>query len=47
MQVMLSPHSAFLTREALANICATTIENMYDFATGKPLSNELVDQPKV
>jgi len=43
--VILSPHIAFLTEEALENICAQTVENLNDFLSGKQLKNEL--HPKV
>lgn len=45
LQVMVTPHSAFLTNEALANIAATTVNNIEEFVLGKPLSNELKAQP--
>lgn len=35
--VLVSPHSAFLTEEALANIAATTIANIKEFDAGKEL----------
>lgn len=44
-QVLVTPHSAFLTNEALANIAATTVENITEFLSGKPLTNEL--KPRV
>merc|ERR1712113_373413 len=40
-QVIVTPHSAFLTKEALANICSTTIFNAAEFAEGKTLTNEV------
>merc|ERR1712217_139683 len=40
-QVIVTPHSAFLTKEALANICSTTIPNATEFVEGKALTNEL------
>ncbi len=39
-QVLITPHSAFLTQEALKNIADTTIANIKDFALAKPLVNE-------
>jgi len=38
-QVLVTPHSAFLTREALHNIATTTVSSMVDFAAGRPLRN--------
>jgi D-lactate dehydrogenase len=40
-QVLVTPHSAFLTHEALANIGQTTVQNITEFLSGKPLTNEL------
>jgi D-lactate dehydrogenase len=39
--VLITPHSAFLTHEALANIAATTAANIGEFIEGKPLTNEI------
>ncbi len=39
--VIITSHQAFFTREALANIAQTTLENIHDFAAGKPLVNEV------
>jgi D-lactate dehydrogenase len=39
--VLLTPHSAFLTNEALKNICNTTILNCEEFGQQKPLTNEV------
>lgn len=39
--VIVTPHSAFLTNEALDNIASTTISNIEEFLLGKPLTNEL------
>eukprot|EP00878_Enallax_costatus_P017913 GHUV01018835.1.p1 GENE.GHUV01018835.1~~GHUV01018835.1.p1 ORF type:complete len:293 (+),score=47.53 GHUV01018835.1:318-1196(+) len=39
--VIVTPHSAFLTNEALENIANTTIQNIEEFLLGKPLTNEL------
>merc|ERR1711920_761937 len=47
-QVIVTPHSAFLTKEALANICSTTLLNAKEFIEGKnPLTNELSPQEAV
>jgi len=43
--VIVTPHSAFLTQEALQNICSTTIENLDEFVGDKPLKNEVKAQP--
>jgi hypothetical protein len=40
-QVIITPHSAFLTKEALKNIADTTIGNLHDYAHGRPLANEV------
>ncbi|KAG2493320.1 hypothetical protein HYH03_008455 [Edaphochlamys debaryana] len=40
-QVLVTPHSAFLTREALSNIAATTVQNIADFKLGRPLVCEV------
>lgn len=37
--VIITPHSAFLTAEALQNIAETTIENLKQFVLGKELTN--------
>eukprot|EP00959_Pyramimonas_sp_CCMP1952_P374188 7836528-Pyramimonas_sp.AAC.2 len=40
--VLVTPHSAFLTTEALTNIGQTTIDNLKEFAEGKDrLTNEV------
>lgn len=39
--VLITSHQAFLTREALGNIVETTLRNIEDFSTGKPLINEV------
>lgn len=44
-EVLLSPHSAFLTREALGNIGDTTMENLVAFFTGSQLNNEVKYAP--
>lgn len=44
--VIVTPHSAFLTREALLNIVQTTIGNISNFAQDKELgTNEVKPQP--
>lgn len=44
--VIITPHSAFLTKEALHNIAETTIENISNWATDKDLGiNEVKPQP--
>jgi D-lactate dehydrogenase len=39
--VVITSHQAFFTREALTDISNATIENIMDFAAGKPLSHEV------
>eukprot|EP01025_Chloroclados_australasicus_P036428 TRINITY_DN3713_c0_g1_i7.p1 TRINITY_DN3713_c0_g1~~TRINITY_DN3713_c0_g1_i7.p1 ORF type:complete len:255 (-),score=24.79 TRINITY_DN3713_c0_g1_i7:296-1060(-) len=39
--VIITPHSAFLTEEALSNIASTTVNNIKEFALGQELSNEV------
>jgi D-lactate dehydrogenase len=39
--VIVTGHQAFFTREAVTTICETTIQSVTEFATGKPLSNEI------
>mmetsp|Transcript_62679 Transcript_62679/g.136115 ORF Transcript_62679/g.136115 Transcript_62679/m.136115 type:complete len:335 (-) Transcript_62679:49-1053(-) len=39
--VIVTPHTAFLTKEALRNICDTTIMNAQQFEKGEPLTNEV------
>ena len=41
MQVLITPHSAFLTNEALSNIAETTISNLRACCMGEPLINEV------
>jgi D-lactate dehydrogenase len=45
LQVLITPHSAFLTEEALGNIATTTISNMEEFLAGQQLTNELKPKP--
>lgn len=39
--VIVTSHQAFFTREALANIASTTLQNIKDFMSHKPLENEV------
>ncbi|MDD2479886.1 MAG: 2-hydroxyacid dehydrogenase [Victivallaceae bacterium] len=39
--VLVTSHQAFFTKEALANIAATTLENIKEFVDGKKLTNEI------
>jgi len=39
--VIVTGHQAFLTREALGTILATTVASISDFAAGRPLVNEI------
>lgn len=39
--VLITGHQAFLTHEALTQIALTTLNNVSDFETGKPLKNEV------
>lgn len=39
--VLITAHQGFLTREALANIAETTLENIDAFIHGRPLANEV------
>jgi D-lactate dehydrogenase len=39
--VLLTSHQAFLTQEALANIAATTLENINEYSSGQKLTNEV------
>ena len=39
--VIVTSHQGFFTKEALSNIAQTTLENIKDFAEGKPLLNEV------
>jgi D-lactate dehydrogenase len=39
--VIVTGHQAFFTREAITTICETTLRSVTEFATGKPLSNEI------
>ncbi len=40
--VIVTSHQAFFTREAVHNISETTLQNIADFAAGRPLKNEVV-----
>jgi lactate dehydrogenase-like 2-hydroxyacid dehydrogenase len=46
LQVIVTPHSAFLTHEALGNIAVTTVSNMEEFLLNKPLTNEIKLKPR-
>lgn len=46
LQVLITPHTAFLTSEALDNIASTTITNMEEFLQDKQLTNELRPKPQ-
>ena len=39
LQVLVTPHSAFLTMEALDNIAKTTVDNLLAFQHGQELVN--------
>ena len=39
--VLVTSHQAFLTKEALKNIAETTLENLTDYFTERPLKNEI------
>lgn len=39
--VLVTSHQAFLTKEALSNIAQTTLENLYEYFSGKLLQNEI------
>ncbi len=43
--VIFTGHQAFLTKDALANIAHTTIDNVLKFAENKTSGNELIHQP--
>ena len=40
--VLMTGHQAFLTEEALTAIARTTLDNIADFAAGRPLANQLL-----
>jgi len=42
--VLITSHQAFFTEEALTSIAETTLGNIRDFATNKPLTNEICYQ---
>ncbi|KAI8475368.1 MAG: D-isomer-specific 2-hydroxyacid dehydrogenase NAD-binding protein [Monoraphidium minutum] len=44
-QVLVTPHTAFLTNEALEAIAATTMDNLTEYALGLPLTNEVAPSP--
>jgi D-lactate dehydrogenase len=39
--VLITGHQAFFTREAMANIAVTTLENLADFEAGRPCANDI------
>lgn len=39
--VLVTAHQGFFTREALTNIAQTTLKNIDDYFTGRPLANEI------
>ena len=39
--VLITPHSAFLTTEALRSIADTTVKSLHEIAEGKPLTHQL------
>lgn len=43
-QVLITPHSAFLTHEALESIANTTVFNIKQWVAGEPLTNEVKAQ---
>jgi len=43
--VIVTGHQAFLTREALSQICATTIASITAYAAGRPLTHEVHARP--
>jgi phosphoglycerate dehydrogenase-like enzyme len=45
--VLVTPHSAFLTIEALDNIANTTLENILAWAMGRPIGPNEVKAPSV
>ncbi|EIE23378.1 hypothetical protein COCSUDRAFT_28806 [Coccomyxa subellipsoidea C-169] len=40
--VLVTPHSAFLTEQALSNIAATTVDNIEEFGAGKKLTYQVL-----
>ncbi len=45
--VIVTSHQAFLTRQALTNIAETTLQNISDFASQKPLRNQVRSPSKI
>jgi D-lactate dehydrogenase len=45
--VLITAHQAFFTENAMSNIAHTTLQNIKDFAEGKPLKNEVPYQANV
>ena len=44
--VIVTSHQGFFTREALNNIAHTTLQNIRDFAQGRPLTNAVKAEPE-
>ena len=44
--VLITPHSAFLTQEALRSIAETTVVNLTEFQLGQPLSYQVCPCPE-
>lgn len=44
--VLITPHSAFLTQEALQNIAETTVANLTEFQLGQSLSYQVLPCPE-
>jgi D-lactate dehydrogenase len=40
--VLITSHQGFFTDEALTEIAKTTLQNVQDFETGKPLANKVI-----
>lgn len=40
--VIVTSHQGFFTREALDNIARTTLDNLQEFAEGRPLTNRVL-----
>jgi D-lactate dehydrogenase len=45
--VIVTAHQGYFTRDALEQICATTLRNVADFERGRPLANEIRVDPDV
>ena len=44
--VIVTPHQAFFTKEAVQQIAIITIKNINDFENGLPLENEINSEKK-